>query len=338
MIPVRPAEWSVSLTEPVIDAAWSADGAQVAAIGSEGTAWLVGAADGAIRKSWLAHEGGGFRIDVSRRDGTIASSGQDGHVRLSGPDGTSIGNFQAGSAWVEQLAWSPDGTWLVVAAGRTVTLWQPGRGVVHVWKDHKSTITALAWRADGQVFAAACYGTVALYRPDPAALIETLPWKTSLISVAPSPDGRWVVAGTQEQSVQIWELPFQAGDELAMSGYAGKVRELAWHMSGRYLATGGGDEIMVWDCGGKGPAGSTPRILEGHQARVNALDYQRTGHLLASGGEDGAVLFWNAGKSSQPLRQTRLNSAVRVVRWSPDQKRVLAGLHGGELAVCPAPT
>jgi hypothetical protein len=39
-----------------------------------------------------------------------------------------------------------------------------------------------------------------------------------------------------------------------MSGYEAKVRSLAWHHSGRYLATDGGQEPMVWDCSGKGPA------------------------------------------------------------------------------------
>ena len=89
-----------------------------------------------------------------------------------------------------------------------------------------------------------------------------------------SPNQRWIVAGTQELSIQIWPLPFRAGEELAMSGYAGKVRELAWHHGGRYLATGGSEQIMVWDCGGHGPSGTTPRILEGHTERITALAYQ----------------------------------------------------------------
>lgn len=132
---------------------------------------------------------------------------------------------------------------------------------------------------------------MSVYDSETGRVTAELPWKTSLVSLAISPDGRWVVAGTQENSVQIWPLPFREGEELAMSGYDAKVRSLAWHHSGRYLATDGGQELMVWDCSGKGPAGSTPRILEGHPARVSSLAYQKTGHLLASGCQGAGVVL-----------------------------------------------
>jgi WD40 repeat protein len=122
-----------------------------------------------------------------------------------------------------------------------------------------------------------------------------------------------------------------------MSGYDAKVRGLAWHHSGRYLATDGGQELMVWDCSGKGPAGSTPRILEGHPARVSSLAYQKAGHLLASGCQAGRVLFWNAGKSSQPLRATALAGAVTALTWLPGDTRVVAGCQDGRLALISAP-
>jgi WD40 repeat protein len=198
-------------------------------------------------------------------------------------------------------------------------------------------VAALAWSADGRSLAVACYGGVSVYDAETGRVTAELPWKTSLVSLAISPDGRWVVAGTQESSVQIWPLPFREGEELAMSGYAAKVRGLAWHHSGRYLATDGGQELMVWDCGGKGPAGSTPRILEGHPARVSSLAYQKTGHLLASGCQGGRVLFWNAGKSSQPLRATALAGAVTALAWLPGDTRVVAGCQDGRLALISAP-
>ena len=159
-----------------------------------------------------------------------------------------------------------------------------------------------------------------------------------MVSLAWSSDSKWVVAGTQELAIQVWPYPFETGQELAMSGYAAKVRELAWHHSGRYLATGGGNEAMVWDCGGKGPAGSSPRILEGHTGRITALAYQNKGHVLASGGLDSSLFFWNAGKSSTAIRQIRLNSAVTTLAASPNDQWILAGCHNGDLALVRFPT
>ncbi len=336
-VPVRSVDWSASLGEPVAQVSWSPDGTIIAAGLMDGRVALLGAAAGAVQKSWAAHQDGLFRSAFSPGADRLATAGQDGKIRIWGVDGVVIQEIDGGTAWAEQLVWSPSGNRLAAAAGRRLFLWDAASGEVRETPVHRSTVAGLSWRADGQVVAAACYAGVELWNAADGSPHGALPWKTSLISLAWSPDGRWMVAGTQEQSVQIWELPYRAGEELAMSGYPAKVRELAWHSNGRYLATGGGDEVMVWDCGGRGPAGTTPRILEGHAGRINALDYQRTGHLLASGGQDAQVRLWNAGKSSQALRRFDLPSPVTDVKWSPTGDRVAIGTKDGSVAVGPAP-
>jgi WD40 repeat protein len=338
LIPLRPTDWLTHLGDPVAQISWSPDGAVILAGGVDGRVALFSAADGSLLRGFVAHGDGLFRAAFSPTENIFATSGQDGMAKLWNPlTGELLHTLSFGSAWVEQLAWAPAGGWLAVAAGRRLRLWQAATGVVHESTDHRSTVTALAWRADGQRVASACYAGAEVWAVATGQHVETLPWNTSLISLAWSPDSRWLVGGTQEQSVQIWELPFKPGNELAMSGYAAKVRELAWHHSGRYLATGGGEQVMVWDCAGKGPAGSTPRILEGHLGRVNALDYQCAGHLLASGAQDACVLLWNAGKSGNALRQFKLPAAVTEVRWSPDGKRVAIGCRDGSVALGAAP-
>jgi WD40 repeat protein len=322
--PVRPADWRLNLPDALASVSWAPDSRSAVVAGVEGKLWIVDAS-GRLVAELAGHEGGAFRAAWHPQKALIASSGQDGKVRFWDPlQPRQVNEFPAGNAWVEQLAWSPSGEWLAAGAGKVLTLWQEGPGVVRVWRDHRSTLAALAWRADGQCLAAACYGGAQVYSPAHDTLQEVLPWKTSLLSLAWSPDRRWLVAGTQDNAVQVWPQPFKLGEELAMSGYAAKVRELAWHFSGRYLATGGGESIMVWDCGGKGPANSTPRILEGHLGKVAALAYQRQGHTLASGGQDGQVMFWNAKKSVQASLQTRLGSPVTGLEWSPDDQTLLA--------------
>lgn len=336
--PLRNADWILDLNEPVSSLSVSPDGARAAVLSTEGNLFLVELESGRRVNTFPGHANGGFRVEWNPRGDRFASCGQDGKVRVwNGADGSEVASFAVGASWVEQVAWSPDGAVLAASAGKGVVLWRPEGGVFHQFRDHRSTVAALAWWGDGSRVAAACYGGVTTYDPVSGERREQLPWKTSLLSLAVSPDRRWVVAGTQELSVQIWPLPFVEGEELAMSGYAAKVRDLAWHHSGRYLATGGGEEIMVWDCGGKGPAGTTPRILEGHLGRVSALAYQRRGHVLASGGQDGSVFFWNAGKSSQALRQVKLTGPVTALAWTPDDRKVLAGTHDGRLALATGP-
>ncbi len=335
--PALQTDWLAPLGEPVAAVSWSPHSEQLAVLTTEGKLAILEASGGRIVHEIAGHVGGGFRVAYHPKENLVASSGADGIAKFWDPaTGAMVNQFAAGSAWVEQLEWSPNGETLAVAAGRVLTLWNSKGGAQHRLKDHASTISGLCWRTDSQVLAVACYGGVHLYEPISGRLIEKLPWKTSLVSLAWSPDQRWVVAGTQDLSVQIWPLPFQAGAELAMSGYPGKVRELAWHYSGKYLATGGGEEVMVWDCSGEGPAGTTPRILPGHAARITALAYQARGHWLASAGWDGKVLFYNV-KRPTPLGEASFTAPVTALAWSPNDAALVVGCQNGSVGLVRPP-
>lgn len=332
-VPERTVDGFVCLNDYIQSLSWSPDGTRLAAAQSTGPVAVVDTGESRILQTWAGHEGGTFAAAFSPVAPIAASVGQDGSVRLWTPESpTPLRVVPLGSPWVEQLAWAPDGSGLAAGAGRTVTVLQPDGGVRLQLPPRRSTVTALAWSADSRKLAATSYGEVQRWDAISGAPDDPLVWKTSLISLAWSPDQRWIVAGTQEQSIQIWELPFRPEGELVMSGYAAKVRELAWHHGSRFLATGGSDNVTVWDCGGAGPAGTTPRVLEGHQGRITTLAYQRTGHLLASGSEDGTVLLWNSGKSSVPLRRYRFRSPVVQISWSPDGARLAGACQDGTVA------
>lgn len=114
-----------------------------------------------------------------------------------------------------------------------------------------------------------------------------------------------------------------------MSGYLTKVRELSWDATSRYLATGGSSIIIVWDCTGKGPAGTRPIELEAHDALLSALEYQHRGNLLASGCQNGLVCVWDPRKRQTPLGTFQLEAATTQVRWSPDDHAVAASSANG---------
>lgn len=338
MTPLRPIDWTSAFGEPTAELSWSPDGQWIAVGGVEGSIAIFEAASGRLAYSWEAHPGGLFHCSFAPRTGQLASSGPDGQVRLwDGFSAKAAHSLTMGTGWVEHMEWSSDGQWLAAAAGRNLRIWNPVTGIVHEAPPAKTTLSALTWHKSQTQIAVARFGGVDIWSAEKAQLVASLPWKTSLISLAWSPDARWIVAGTQELSVQIWQLPFRPESELAMSGYAAKVRQLAWHPSSRYLATGGGTEMMVWDCGGGGPEGTAPRILTGHTGKLSALAYQKSSHILASGGEDGRVLLWNAGKSSEALRQYHLGETITALAWDPSDHRLAIGTHEGEIGMVAVP-
>jgi len=90
-----------------------------------------------------------------------------------------------------------------------------------------------------------------------------------MLALAWSPNGQYLATGDQDSTVHFWMV--KTGEDLMMSGYPTKVKELSWDSSSRYLATGGGTMPCVWDCSGEGPANTMPQQFEAHTERVTVL-------------------------------------------------------------------
>jgi WD40 repeat protein len=123
----------------------------------------------------------------------------------------------------------------------------------------------------------------------------------SVLALAFSPDGQRLAHGNQDASIHYWDL--RKHKELEMWGYDTKVRERAWSNDGRWLATGGGASVTVWDTSGrKGPQGSRPLFLDRHEQPITALAFQPApGTLLASAGRDGLVALWSLPDDDLPV-------------------------------------
>jgi len=213
---LRTADHLLQVPDAVASISWAPDSRRAAIGGVGGLLWLTDL-EGRLLHTFEAHQGGLFHAAWQPGGRLIASVGQDGQVRFwDGIEPAAVDAFEAGRGWVEQAVWSPNGEWLAVGAGRTLHLWHRERGWLHRFNEHPSTLSAITWRPDSRIVAAACYGGVRLYDPAAGASAGSLPWKTSMVSLAWSPDQRWVVAGTQDLAIQVWPYPFRPGEELAM--------------------------------------------------------------------------------------------------------------------------
>ena len=330
--------WHFDAGDHVVGLGWSPDGARLAALTGAGALFILDARTGQpIPRSPAAHSGGALARDGAA--GGLATGGQDGKIKLWDADGgTVLATFDGAAGnrrtWVEQVRWSPDGALLATAAGKSLRVWNPASGGQFIeYADHPSTVAALCWRPDGKAICAGFYGGASFYRLEETKPYQRIAWKGSILSLAWSPNARYVAAGTQEATVNFWKLPYRPGEELNMSGYANKVRELAWNPTSRFLATGGSEVVIVWDVSGKGPAGTVPKQLRAHTRKVTLLAWQQGGGRLVSGDADGNVAVWEPGKTSSPLCESKLADAVSAGAWSPDEHAVAIGSASGGVVV-----
>ena len=331
--------WHFDAGDHIAALAWLPDGRTLAVAPAVGDIALLDRASGEVTRSIAGHALGNCALSASAD--RLITAGQDGLARLWHTDTGELAHelraSDTATDWCEHAQFSPDGKRLATTAGRTLRVWKTTGERVFENTAHDSTIAALAWRPDSAGAGTGCYNGAQLFREKNGAWeprsYQELHWKGSLISLSWSPNGRYVAGGSQEATIQFWRLPYRAGEELFMSGYQTKIRELAWDAGSRYLASGGGEIITVWDVSGKGPRGTKPLQLEGHDARLTQLVFQRRRPILASGGADGRVFIWHLEKELRHRHELRPTSPIAALAWSPDDTALAIGSADGIVRV-----
>ncbi|MEE6167709.1 MULTISPECIES: WD40 repeat domain-containing protein [unclassified Mycolicibacterium] len=317
---VLPAHsWRINVDDAVAALSAAPDG-RVAVAGAEGSLVLVSAQGAIERRRDLSR--GCLAAHWSPAGDRIAVGSIHG-VDILDAEGTVLCSRRKG--WCASVAWSADGSRLAAAVGSAVMILDAeGNELFSAERD--STVTAVAWV--NRRVATAAYGGVHVYHASPTAAPDILPFTGSLLALAISPDRRWAASGNQDATLHVWRIG-RGGDELEMSGYPTKISTLEFSPDSALLASGGGQDVTVWDFTGPGPRGRTPRILRAHDATVTALAWSPRGDLLAAAAGDGQVALWEPrrGRPGRPLAAQDILSEqapATAISWDATG-RLLAG-------------
>lgn len=325
--------WAAQLDDYVIDLGWSPDGRLLAAASAAGGVIMFNAEDGARAATFPGHDDGANCLAWHPSQPLLATGGQDGAVKFwDAAGGQHVATTSLGKAWVEHLAWRPgsDGTFLAASAGRDLVFVSADATERHRFKPAPKTLSALAWHPRGGCIACAYFGGVVLWDADDFVAQKEFPYANGIHALVWSPDERWLVSGNLDPSVHLW-LPEQ-DQEFHMSGYEGKVKELSFDRTSRWLATGGGKDACLWDCSGAGPEGREPLMFP-HEAKVCGVAFQNRHGTLATASTDGVLQLWSPDRK-QPLRATvRMPAAATRIAWSPDDSALAVGTENGAIYV-----
>lgn len=282
-------------------------------------------------------EGEPRRINV--HDGAILSSAADeSRIVTGGDDGKVIANDGGGSQvvavdpkkrWIDHVALATNGA-VAWSAGKTIFL-QTGTDEQRVL-EVISTPGGLAFAPKGLRLAIAHYNGVSLWFPNAQTAPEFLEWKGSHHCVTFSPDGRFVVTAMQEPTLHGWRL--ENRQHMRMSGYAARVRSFAWSGDGRFLATGGSDQLILWPFHGKdGPMGKSPRLLAPHSARLGVVACHPKQGVVAAGFADGLVLLARIEDGAEILVRRPDGVPVSALSFSRDGGLLALGSENGQAGI-----
>jgi WD40 repeat protein len=349
--------WAATLDDYAIDLAWSPDGTLLATASAAGGITLYDAATGAVKHTLAGHENGANALawmpvpqrteDGGQRTEILATGGQDGCVRFwDAATGQQTAEVKLGNAWVEHLAWvvvqrTENGEQkteilLFAAAGRKLAALRPDGSIAHAFPDAPKTISALvASPASGlpspaSTIAAAYFGGVCVWDAATFAVQKEFPYGNAIYALTWSPDGRWLVAGCHDNSVHLW-VPTE-DLELHMSGYETRLKELSFSQDSKWLATGGGKDVCVWDCAGAGPEGREPLQLP-QTARTTAVAFQNQHSLLATGDAAGTFTLWGPTRKNPLVAEVKMPSAATKFAWRADDALLAVGTEKGVVYV-----
>ncbi|KAL5498482.1 HIR1 [Sanghuangporus vaninii] len=165
--------------------------------------------------------------------------------------------------------------------------------------------------------------------------------RLSIFSVHVHPDGSRIATGGLDAKIRIWStkpILNEAADAAnrppkslcTLTMHTGPVLTVRWAHSGRWLASGSDDEIiMIWDLDptGSGKVWGSDEVnvegwkplkrLPGHESDVTDLAWAPEDRFLASTGLDSQVMIWCGYTLERLIKLDMHQGFVKGVCWDP---------------------
>jgi WD40 repeat protein len=232
-------------------------------------------------------------------DGRIlATAGQDATIRLwNVDDWTELACLRGHEHTICSVSWSPDGQRLVSGArDKSIRIWNVKSKLEEkCLADNGDVVRCVIWLPDGLRLAAAVGNSVRLWRVEQWQAEGEIGFhQSSVLSLAISPDGRYLVSGGYDSKVQVYDVALDR--EIMRTTTFGGVWSLSFSPDGRFLLAGqssGGPSI--WQLR------TAEHRLELLRAGLERSKWLRAALLDSTGEklvtvseEDSQIRLWNA--------------------------------------------
>lgn len=225
----------------------------------------------------------------------IASGSEDGTIKIWDINQNKcLCSLREHTNNVWGISFSPDGQ--LFASGsydKTIKIWRLDQKIcIHTLKGYDDQIGAVTFNPEGSLLATAAEGAVEIW--DVASgnrlyILEEEEHKGRVKSVAFSRDGQFLVSGSTDKTIQIWDLR-QRQLIRNLIGHDASVVSIALSPDGKKIVSSACEgTIRIWNI----DDGKCIQELAGHQNWVWSVIFSPDGQFIASASQDESIILWD---------------------------------------------
>jgi eukaryotic-like serine/threonine-protein kinase len=258
--------------------------------------------------------------------------------------GRELAKLEGHPGQVVSVCFSPDGK-TALTGGAGVRLWDAETGRQQFAFEADGLVACFS--RDGKIIFAAGNRSARLWDAETGKGLAVLDFNGhSVISTAISPDGKYVLTGSEDNTARLWDV-WTGQEKAVLKEHTSAVDDVAFSPDSQRALTASRDgRVRLWDV----ETGLEMAVLEEIKSQGTRVSFPPNGprtrvafspdgqRILTWGSRMGAPRLWNAPAGPEMAILKEHTTTVSGVAFSPDGRTVLTGSHDGTARLWDAQT